>query len=139
MAKGVKKIPDAGMGKCPIPMVGKAENTVMIEGSPIEIKPTKLKYLRNGTAGFYRLLDTVPMVDIIQMPAGVFGADDNRDGDKALMDWLIAATDNEEFVTSHYNEMDVGQIEMILEIFKRVNRFVDKEEKLKNAQTPRAE
>ena len=139
MAKGTKKIPETGMDKRPVPMIGNAENTVVIEGEPIEIKPTKLKYIRNGTAGFYRLIDTVPIVDIVQMPAGVFGAEDSRDGDKALMDWLIAATDNEEFVTAHYDEMDVGQIEMILEIFKRINRFVDKEKNLKNAQTPRAE
>lgn len=136
MAKG-KKIPDTEMAQRPVPMVGKAENIVMIGDTPLEIKPTKLKYLRNGTAGFYRLLETVPLVDIVQMPEGVFGVEDNRDGDKALMDWLIAATDNEDVIVKHYDEMDIGQIEMILEIFKRVNRFVDKEEKLKNVQPPR--
>lgn len=35
-----------------------------------------------------------PLIDILAMEAGSFG--DERDGDKATMDWLIAATDNEE-------------------------------------------
>lgn len=130
-------MPEAGMEMKALPTVGKPENTIMLGGKPIEIKPTKLKYLRNGTAGFYRLLDTVPLNDIVLMPVGTFGADDSRDGDKALMDWLIAATDNEEAIVENYEEMDAGQIEAILEIFKRVNKFCEKEEKLKNAQTPR--
>lgn len=130
-------MPEAGMEMKALPVVGKPENTIMLGGKPIEIKPTKLKYLRNGTAGFYRLLDTVPLNDIVLMPVGTFGADDSRDGDKALMDWLIAATDNEEAIVENYEEMDAGQIEAILEIFKRVNKFCEREEKLKNAQPPR--
>lgn len=138
MARGTKPAPKAGMEMKAVPMVGKPENTVMIGGVPVEIKPTKLKYLRNGTAGFYRLLDTLPLNDIVMMPAGTFGQDDTRDGDKALMDWLIAATDNEETITANYNEMDAGQIETVLEIFKRINKFCEREENLKNAQAPRA-
>ena len=138
MARGTKPAPKAGMEAKAVPVVGKPENTVMIGGQPIEIKPTKLKYLRNGTAGFYRAIDTLPLNDIVMMPVGAFGEEDSRDGDKALMDWLIAATDNEEIITANYDEMDAGQIEMILEIFKRVNKFCERDEKLKNAQTPRA-
>lgn len=138
MARGAKPAPKAGMEMKELPVVGKPENTVMLGGTPVEIKPTKLKYLRNGTAGFYRLLDTVPLNDIVLMPVGTFGEDDGRDGDKALMDWLIAATDNEDIIVKNYEEMDAGQIETILDIFKRVNKFCEKEEKLKNAQTPRA-
>lgn len=138
MARGAKPAPKAGMEMKALPVVGKPENTVMLGDAPVEIKPTKLKYLRNGTAGFYRLLDTVPLNDIVLMPVGTFGEDDGRDGDKALMDWLIAATDNEEIIVKNYEEMDAGQIETILDIFKRVNKFCEKEEKLKNAQTPRA-
>lgn len=139
MARGTKAAPDAAMKVKEMPGIGKAENTVIIGGRPVEIKPTKLKYLRNGTAGFYRLLDNVPLNDVVMMPAGVFGAEDSRDGDKALMDWLIAATDNEALIIEQYNEMDVGQIETILAIFKRVNKFCEKDEQLKNAQPPRAE
>lgn len=135
----VKKVPEAGMEMKPTPMVGIPENTVVVAGIPLEIKPTKLKYVRNGTANFYKLIERVSLVDIMQLQSGSFGENDDRDGDKAIMDWLIAATDNEEFVVSHYDEFDTEQIARILEIFKRVNKFPGKEEELKNAETPRME
>lgn len=53
-----------------------------------------MKYHRNRTAAFYRYLDVYPLPEILAMREGVFG--DERDGDKALMDWLIAVTDDEE-------------------------------------------
>ena len=120
------------------PVVGIAENTVIVDGVPIEIKPTKLKYVRNGTANFYKLIENVSLVDIMQLQSGSFGEGDDRDGDKAVMDWLIAATDDEKFVTEHYDNFDVEQILRILDIFKRVNKFT-KEDASKNAQTPAAE
>ena len=135
-----KKLPDAGMRskKVPeatekpktLPKTGNPENTVIIGGQLIEIKPTKLKYQRNRTAAFYRVLETYPLVDILAMEAGSFG--DERDGDKATMDWLIAATDDEQLVLDNYDSMDTGVIEKILSIFKRVNKIDEKEEKIKN-------
>ena len=44
--------------------------------------------MRNRTAAFYRILEVYPLSDILAMEAGAF--DDERDGDKAVMDWLIA-------------------------------------------------
>lgn len=76
-----------------------------------------------------------PIADILAMEAGAFG--DDRDGDKALMDWLIAVTDNPDLVARHYDEMDTGSIEQLLAIFRRVNRIDEKEQKLKNLQTAR--
>ena len=69
------------------------------------------------------------------MEAGTFG--DDRDGDKATMDWLIAATDDEQLIVDNYDEMDTGTIEKILSIFKRVNRIEEKEQKQKNMQKER--
>lgn len=89
-----KPLPSATQRSRSLPVVGQAENVVMIGGVPIEIKPTKLKYQRNRTAAFYRIIDTYPLMDVMAMEAGVFG--DDRDGDKAIMDWLIAATDDPE-------------------------------------------
>ena len=126
----LKPIPSSESPAKPLPMIGQAENTVMIGGMPIEIKPTKQKYQRNRTAAFYRMIDTYPLMDIMAMEAGIFG--DDRDGDKAIMDWLIAATDDEDLVVKHYDSMDTGTIESILAIFKRVNRIDEKDEKLKN-------
>ena len=69
------------------------------------------------------------------MDAGAFG--DERDGDKALMDWLIAVTDDEELILANYDEMDTATIEKILSIFRRVNKIDEKEEKLKNMEMKR--
>lgn len=132
----VKKVPEAGMAEKQIPPVGVPENTVIVAGTPLEIKPTKMKYVRNGTANFYRLIEKVPLIDIVQIESGTFGEGDDRDGDKAIMDWLIAATDDEAFVVEHYDEFDVEQILRIVEIFKRINKFT-KEDDSKNVETPR--
>ena len=133
-----KEIPEAKVKVKEKPIVGVPENTVIVDGTPIEIKPTKLRYVRNGTANFYKLIEKVSLVDIMQLQPGSFGEGDDRDGDKAVMDWLIAATDNEEFVTEHYDDFDVEQILRILDIFKRVNKFTH-EDMSKNAETPAGE
>lgn len=125
-----KEMPSAEMKSKELPKTGNTDNTVVIGDRTIEIKPTKLKYQRNRTAAFYRLLEMYPLTDILAMEAGTFG--DDRDGDKATMDWLIAATDDEQLIVDNYDEMDTGTIEKILSIFKRVNRIEEKEQKLKN-------
>lgn len=105
-----------------MPKVGKPENTIVIGGKLIEIKATKLKYQRNRTATFYHMLDLYPLSDILSMEEGQFG--DDRDGDKALMDWLIAVTDDEELILQNYDEMTTEDVEKLLEIYKRVNKHV---------------
>ena len=71
------------------------------------------------------------------MDSGSFG--DERDGDKATMDWLIAVIDDEQLVVENYDSMDTGMIEKLLSIFKRVNRIDEKEAKLKNMAMERKE
>ena len=69
------------------------------------------------------------------MEAGAFG--DDRDGDKATMDWLIAVTDDAELVRTNYDAMDTGTVEQLLSIFRRVNKIDEKEQRQKNLQTAR--
>ena len=69
------------------------------------------------------------------MDAGQFG--DDREGDKAVMDWLIAVTDDPDLIDAHYDEIDTGTVEQLLTIFKRVNHITEKEDKLKNLTTAR--
>lgn len=130
-----KKLPEATAAKKELPKVGIPENTVKIGDKLIEIKPTKLKYQRNRTALFYKVLTMLPLPDILAMDAGSFG--DDRDGDKCVMDFLIAATDDEQLIIDNYDEMDTGTIETILTIYRRVNKIDEKEAKQKNAETPR--
>ena len=130
MAATSKTLPSTEQADRELPQVGSPENTVVIGGQLIEIKPTKLRYQRNRTAAFYRMLELYPLADILAMDTGAFG--DDRDGDKAVMDWLIAVTDNPKLITEHYDEMDTGVIEQILSIFRRVNRIDEKEAKQKN-------
>ena len=125
-----KALPDTEQTKKEMPVVGSQENRIMVGGTMVEIKPTKLKYQRNRTASFYKVLELYPLTEIFAMQKGTFG--DDRDGDKAVMDWLIAVFDDEKLVTDNYDEFDTGTIENLLVIFKRVNEIDDKEEKLKN-------
>lgn len=113
-----------------LPQVGNPENTVKIGDTLIEIKPTKVKYHRNNTAYFYKVIETIPLPDIMALPTGAFG--DDRDGDKALMDWLIAVTDNVDLIVENYNDLDTETIEQMLSIFKRVNKIDEKEAAQKN-------
>ena len=132
-----KRLPDATMPEKELPMTGNAENTVIIGGTLVEIKPTKLKYLRNGTANFYRLIERVPLTDIMQLQSGAFGEDDPRDGDKAIMDFLIAVFDDEQFVVDNYDDFDTEQVLRVVEIFKRLNHFTEVDSK--NVESPRTE
>ena len=129
-----RELPETGIAEKEMPQVGSPENTVMIGGELIEIKPMKLKYQRNRTGVFYHVLDLYPLPDILAMGPKSFG--DGRDGDKALFDWLVAATDDEELIRKYYNDMDTETIYRILTIFKRVNKVDEMEKKLKNAETP---
>lgn len=115
-----------------LPLTGNPENTITIGGVMIEIKPTKLKYQRNRTATLYKLLDVYPLADILAMEEGVFG--DDRDGDKAVYDWLVAVTDDEDLIREHYDSMDTDTIERLLTIFKSVNRIDEKESRQKKLQ-----
>ena len=135
MAETNKPLPTSEQTDKGLPPIGSPENSVRIGDQLIEIKPTKLKYQRNRTAAFYRMLELYPLADILAMEAGAFG--DDRDGDKALMDWLIAVTDNEQLILDHYNELDTGVIEQLLQIFRRVNRMDEKDQKQKNLLTAR--
>ena len=130
-----KSIPDVKMETKELPVIGKPENTVTIGGELIEIKPTKLKYQRNKTALFYKVFDMLPLTDILAMDAGAFG--DDRDGDKCVMDFLIAVTDNEKLIADHYDEMDTDTVYKILAIFRRINKIDEKEANAKNANPPR--
>lgn len=114
----------------PLPKPGNPTNQLRLGNKTVEIKPTKLKYMRNRTAAFYRILELYPLADVLAMDKGAF--DDERDGDKALFDWLVAVTDDKDFVAAHYDDMDINTIEDLVRIFRRVNRIDEKEDRQKN-------
>ena len=128
-----KDLPEGGVKKKDLPQVGSPENTVMIGGKLIEIKPMKMKYVRNRTAAFRHILEAYPLSDILAME-NTFG--DGRDGDKALFDWLVAVTDNEQLISENYDEMDTDTIYRMLAIHRRVDKVDEMEAKLKNVTTP---
>lgn len=128
-----KELPEGGVKKKDLPQVGSPENTVMIGGKLIEIKPMKMKYVRNRTAAFRHILEAYPLSDILAME-NTFG--DGRDGDKALFDWLVAVTDDEQLISENYDEMDTDTIYRMLAIHRRVDKVDEMEAKLKNVTTP---
>lgn len=140
------EIPEAGVAEKETPKVtpkkkdappkGHPENMIMFGEKMIEIKPTKVKYQRDRTAAFSRILELYPLVDILGMDDTSFG--DGRDGDKCVFDWLIAVTDDADLVTEYYDSLDTETVEKLLAIYRRVNKIDDKEAKLKNVLTPGA-
>lgn len=146
MAPRKKPIPAAGVEAKPLPSIGKPENTVKIGEHMIEIKPTLLQYQRDRSAAFYKMIEMYPLADILAMTKEAIG-DPERDGDKCVMDWLIAAVDNADrpegeaitLVTENYDRINTETVENILEIFKRVNRIAEKEERLKKMREQKGE
>ena len=116
-----------------LPQVGKPENTVMIGGKLIEIKPMKLKYIRNRVAAFRHIIELYPLSDILSMENPF---NDGRDGDKALFDWLVAVTDNEKLIYENLDDIDSDTIYKLLAIHRRIEKIDEMEAKLKNAKTP---
>lgn len=118
-----------------VPQIGDPQNMVRFGDIEIELKPTKIRYQRDRTAAFYRLLKQMPLVDILALQDGVL--DPDRSSDKMLFDWLIAVTDDPKIVTANYDKLDSETIYRILEIFCRLNHIPDDEKKRK-AQTEKA-
>ena len=127
-----KELPKVGTKQKDMPIVGKPENIVKIGGKFIEILPTKLRYQRDRTAAFYNVLEMYAQADVFAMPEGTFG--DSRDGDKCVMDWLIAVTNDPELILENYNDIDTQTIEDLIIIFKRINKIEEKSERRKNLQ-----
>ena len=132
-----KKKPKIKQEEKEMPQIGAVDNKVEIDGIIKEIKPTKLRYQRNHTAAFYQVVDTYPLPMILAMDSDQFP--DGRDGDKCLLDWLVAVFDDEDFVSEHYNNMDTEFIEKVLRIYRKVNHIDEKEEKLKKITAPQKE
>ena len=129
-----KEIPSTEIEKKELPKTGHPENMVLFGNTPIEIFPTKLEYFRNKTANFYHLLQLYPVGEVLDLTADQLG---DKDGDKATFDWLIAVTDNEELVKANYNLITQDTIDKMVDIFVRVNKIKEKEEKLKNLMAPK--
>lgn len=125
-----KELPEVTDQEKELPSPIKLENAVYLGEEWIEIKPTKLKYQRDRTAAFYRILDVYPLPDILAFDKGVL--DENRDGDKCLFDWLIAVFNDSNIVVKYYDNMDSAMIYKLLEIFKRLNGIQEKEDEAKN-------
>jgi hypothetical protein len=128
-------LPKPSTRKISAPKVGDVKNMVQFGDVEIELKPTKIKYQRDRTAAFYRILKQMPLIDILALQDGIL--DPERSSDKMLFDWLIAVTDDAKLVTANYDKLDSEVIHQILEIFCRLNHIPDEEKKQK-AQTEKA-
>jgi hypothetical protein len=128
-------LPKPSVKKIASPKVGNPANMAQFGDVEIELKPTKIKYQRDRTAAFYRMLKQMPLVDILALQDGIL--DPERSSDKMLFDWLIAVTDDPKIVTANYDKLDSESIYKILEIFCRLNHIPEDEKKQK-AQTEKA-
>ena len=127
-----KPVPEYKREKKKLPPVEHVENTVQFGSQLIEIKPTRLKYQRDRTAAFYRMLDAYNLVDILALRDGTL--DPERSSDKMLFDWLIAVTDDPELVRNEYDDVTSETVYQCLQLFKKLNRIKDEDEKKDQAQ-----
>ena len=125
-----KEIPEETKLDKAMPAEVDPKNCVTINGETIEIKPTKIKYQRNRTAAAYHILEVYPLADVLAWDKGV--VDPDRDGDQVVFDFLTAVFDNSKLVSRLYDSMTTGDIERIMEIFKRLNKITEKEDAAKN-------
>lgn len=125
-----KEIPEETKLDKAMPAEVDPKNCVTINGETIEIKPTKIKYQRNRTAAAYHILEVYPLADVLAWDKGV--VDPDRDGDQVVFDFLTAVFDNSKLVSRLYDSMTTGDIERIIEIFKRLNKITEKEDAAKN-------
>ena len=121
-----QEIPEASPPKQEMPTTLDPENTVVINGVPIEIKPTKLKYFRNKTTASYGYIKAIPLTEFLTIGKNVF--DKTKDADQLLFDFLVAVFDDPQFVTENYDEMTADEIDQIVKIFGRINHIDEKEE-----------
>lgn len=131
-----KPVPEPTNKENPVPKVGDHKNVVRFGDVEIELKPTKIRYQRDRTAAFYRMLRQMPLIDILALQDGIL--DPDRSSDKMLFDWLIAVTDDAKLVTANYDKLDSEMIYNILDVFCRLNHIPDDDEKKHRAQTEKA-
>lgn len=133
MKMETKEQPAMGIESKELPAPYEPENTITVGGETIEIKPMKFKYERIGLAQFYHVIEAYTTGVILCAEKGVFHPE--KDGDKCMMDWLVAVTDNPAFVRKHYGDFDSKIVDRLIEIHKRLCRVDEKAEHRKNLQT----
>lgn len=121
-----KEQPEVSEMNREMPSKVNTENCVEIDGELYEIKPTKLKYFRNKMAGAYSVIKAVPLNELLTYDKGIL--DPEKDADQILFDFLVAAFDDADFVTEHYEDMTADDIEKVVAIFGRLNHIDEKAE-----------
>ena len=135
VTESVTPLPQPSNKQLITPKIGDPANLVQFGDVEIELKPTKIRYQRDRTAAFYRMLKQMPLIDILALQDGIL--DPERSSDKMLFDWLIAVTDDAKVVTANYDNLDTETIYKILDIFCRLNH-IPEDEKKHQAQTEKA-
>lgn len=122
----VETTPEESSPKEEMPSDNDEDNTVVVDGIKVEIKPTKLKYFRNKGASGYGIIKVVPLHELLTYGRGVI--DEKRDADQLLYDFLVSVFDDSTFVRDHYDNFDAVIIDRIVKIFGRINHIDEKEE-----------
>lgn len=102
-----KSLPPAEQPEKGLPQVGSPENSIVIGGRLVEIKPTRLRYQRNRTAAFYKILELYPLADVLAHGSGrVRRRPGRRQGAHGL---AVAVTDDAELVRANYDSWIQGR------------------------------
>ncbi|MDK2801727.1 MAG: hypothetical protein PWQ70_3346 [Clostridiales bacterium] len=93
------------------------DNEVLINGKKREILGTKIKYLKNGYFNAYKIINDIGIVELFNY----------SDGEELIKNFLISVFDDENYVNSVFEDLDVETIENIIEVVKKVNKIKEED------------
>lgn len=95
------------------------ENEVLLpNGKILTIKPTRIKYLKNGWFQVYRLVENMGLVKLLQF----------SDGEELLKNYFKAITDDHsELLEEIYDDLSLEDISNIIQVSKRINGIKDED------------
>ncbi len=123
-----KQLPQAELPAIPAPEAADLDNSVVLNGTRFEIKPTRTKYFRTQWANGHVLLRHYTLSEVFALTQ----ERDGIDGDEAIFKFLVAVFDDEALVKTVYDDLDSETLYRICEIFRRVNKIDEIEEHQKN-------
>lgn len=94
------------------------ENQIEVNGKTIDIKPVKMKYIKNNFHGYYILVK--------QEKINLFNYTDGIDIFNKFMDAVFDG--NKEIIDYLQDELDIETLENLLEKIQEVNKFPTDEE-----------
>jgi len=91
------------------------ENEILLPTGVVKLKPTKLKYFKNGFYNNFMLVKTMGINEILRYD----------DGESVLYDYLCAALDIEKKEITYFDDLRTDTIFELIEKMNKINNIKD--------------